>query len=168
MFGDFFHNEDNDDNVERYDDNRRGDRRGGGNGNGGDDDRGNEGKGPNRQNLVIMLLATVIALVVISYVMNMGSESATRISYNEFVTLIDEAKVEEVDVRSDRLEIHLKGTDAIRYTALTEDSTKLTERLLDAGVTINGYIPDSSGMWMKNVSRASSSNPIGARRPLAR
>ena len=146
MFGDFFHNEDNDDNVERYDDNRRGDRRGGGNGNGGDDDRGNEGKGPNRQNLVIMLLATVIALVVISYVMNMGSESATRISYNEFVTLIDEAKVEEVDVRSDRLEIHLKGTDAIRYTALTEDSTKLTERLLDAGVTINGYIPDSSGM----------------------
>ena len=82
MFGDFFHNEDNDDNVERYDDNRRGDRRGGGNGNGGDDDRGNEGKGPNRQNLVIMLLATVIALVVISYVMNMGSESATRISYN--------------------------------------------------------------------------------------
>ena len=146
MFGDLFHNEDNDDNVERYDDNRRGDRRGGGNGNGGDDDRGNEGKGPNRQNLVIMLLATVIALVVISYVMNMGSESATRISYNEFVTLIDEAKVEEVDVRSDRLEIHLKGTDAIRYTALTEDSTKLTERLLDAGVTINGYIPDSSGM----------------------
>ena len=146
MFGDFFHNEDNDDNVERYDDNRRGDRRGGGNGNGGDDDRGNEGKGPNRQNLVIMLLATVIALVVISYVMNMGSESATRISYNEFVTLIDEDKVEEVDVRSDRLEIHLKGTDAMRYTALTEDSTKLTERLLDAGVTINGYIPDSSGM----------------------
>ena len=147
MFGDLFHNEDNDDSVERYDDNRRGGRRGGGNGNGnGDDDHGNGSKGPNRQNLVIMLLATVIALVVISYVMNMGSESATRISYNEFVTLIDEDKVEEVNVRSDRLEIHLKDTDAMRYTALTEDSTKLTERLLDAGVTINGYIPDSSGM----------------------
>ncbi len=148
MFGDLFHNDDNDD-VERYDDNRRGDRRGNGSGNGGgngDDDRGSSGKGPNRQNLVIMLLATVIALVVISYVMNGDSESASRISYNEFVQMIDEQKIEEVDVRSDRLEIHLKGSDAVRYTAITEDASDLTKRLLEAGVTINGYIPDSSGM----------------------
>ena len=88
------------DNIERYDDKRRKDNNRGssGNGNGGegDDDRGSGSKGPNRQNLMIMLLATVIALVVISYVMNMGTESATRISYNEFVKLVDEGKVEEV------------------------------------------------------------------------
>ena len=146
MFGDLFHNEDKDDNVERYDDNRRDDRRrGGGNGDG-DDDRGNGRKGPNRQNLVIMLLATVIALVVISYVMNYGSESETRISYNEFVDLVEDGQVEEVNVRSDRLEIHLKGTDALRYTAITEDQTALAERLLKENVTLNGYIADSSGM----------------------
>ena len=102
--------------------------------------------GPNRQNLMIMLLATVIALVVISYVMNMGSEGATRISYNEFVQLVNDNKVEEVNVRSDRLEIKLKDTDAIRYTGITEENTALTQRLLEAGVTVNGYIPDSSGM----------------------
>ena len=138
------------DNIERYDDKRRQDNnRGNNNNNGGngegDDDRGGS-KGPNRQNLMIMLLATVIALVVISYVMNMGSESATRISYNEFVQLVDEGKVKEVNVRSDRLEIQLKDSDAIRYTSISEDNTDLTKRLLDAGVTINGYIPDSSGM----------------------
>ena len=135
------------DNLERYDDKRRQDNRGNRDGNGdGDDNRGSSGKGPNRQNLMIMLLATVIALVVISYVMNMGSEGATRISYNEFVQLVNDNKVEEVNVRSDRLEIKLKDTDAIRYTGITEENTALTQRLLEAGVTVNGYIPDSSGM----------------------
>ena len=135
-------------NLERYDDNRRQNNRGNGSGgNGeGDDERGSGGKGPNRQNLMIMLLATVIALVVISYVMNMGSESATRISYNEFVKLIEDNKIEEVNVRSDRLEIKLKDSDAVRYTAISEENTALTQRLLEAGVTVNGYIPDSSGM----------------------
>ena len=135
-------------NLERYDDNRRQNNRGNGSGgNGeGDDERGSGGKGPNRQNLMIMLLATVIALVVISYLMNMGSESATRISYNEFVKLIEDNKIEEVNVRSDRLEIKLKDSDAVRYTAISEENTALTQRLLEAGVTVNGYIPDSSGM----------------------
>ena len=153
MFGNLFETDNRKekrDNIERYDDKRRKDNNRGssGNGNGGegDDDRGSGSKGPNRQNLMIMLLATVIALVVISYVMNMGTESATRISYNEFVKLVDEGKVEEVNVRSDRLEIKLKDTDAIRYTSISEESSDLTKRLLDAGVTVNGYIPDSSGM----------------------
>ena len=148
MFGDLFNKKRmKRDYIERYDDNRRPDNRGNGSGNDdGNEDRGSGSKGPNRQNLMIMLLATVIALVVISYVMNMGQESATRISYNEFVQLIGENKVEEVNVRSDRLEIKLKDTDALRYTAITEESTALTQRLLEAGVTINGYIPDSSGM----------------------
>ena len=146
MFGDFFHKKDRfSGNIERYEDNR-GDRRGPGGSGGGDNEQGNGSKGPNRQNLVIMLLATVIALVVISYVMNRGSESATKVSYNEFVQMIEDGKVKEVNVRSDRLEIHLKDTAALRYTAITEESTALTERLLKAGVTINGYIPDSSGM----------------------
>ena len=152
MFGNLFETNNRKkkrDNIERYDKRRNDNNRGSsGNGNGGegDDDRSSGGKGPNRQNLMIMLLATVIALVVISYVMNMGTESATRISYNEFVKLVDEGKVEEVNVRSDRLEIKLKDTDAIRYTSISEESSDLTKRLLDAGVTVNGYIPDSSGM----------------------
>ena len=147
MFRELFDKKKERDNLERYDDKRRNDNRGNRDGNGeGDDNRGSSGKGPNRQNLMIMLLATVIALVVISYVMNMGSESATRISYNEFLQLVKENKVEEVNMRSDRLEIKLKDTDAIRYTGVTEENTALTQRLLEAGVTVNGYIPDSSGM----------------------
>ena len=145
MFGNLFHkDEKNHDNIERYDDGRRSDRdRRGGRG---DDDQGGSSKGPNRQNLVIMLLATVITLVIISYVMNYGSDSETEISYNEFVQMVEQNQVDKVNIKSDRLEIYLKGSSAVRYTAITEDGTALTDRLLKAGVTVNGYIPDSSGM----------------------
>ena len=145
MFGNLFQRDDkNNDNIERYDDGRRSDRdRRGGRG---DDDQGGSSKGPNRQNLVIMLLATVITLVIISYVMNYGSDSETEISYNEFVQMVEQNQVDKVNIKSDRLEIYLKGSNAVRYTAITEDGTALTDRLLKAGVTVNGYIPDSSGM----------------------
>ena len=145
MFGNLFHKDDkNNDNIERYEDGRRSDRdRRGGRG---DDDQGGSSKGPNRQNLVIMLLATVITLVIISYVMNYGSDSETEISYNEFVQMVEQNQVDKVNIKSDRLEIYLKGSSAVRYTAITEDGTALTDRLLKAGVTVNGYIPDSSGM----------------------
>ena len=148
MFANFFEKKDkNGSNVERYDDGRRSDRDHRGNGGDRDNENGNGShKGPNRQNLVIMLLATVITLVVISYVMNRESASTTEISYNEFVQMIQDNKVDKVNVKSDRLEIRLKDSDAVRYTAITEDSTTLTNRLLEAGVEINGYIPDSSGM----------------------
>ena len=151
MFDDLFNNGNNSDNdsVERYEDERdsrdnrdnRGDRRGDGGG-------GRDGKRPNRQNLMIMLFATVLALIVISYVMNPGSESTQEVSYNEFVEMLDKGEVEEVDVKSDRLEIHLKGSDATRYTGITEDGTALAERMLKSGVKLNGYIQDSSGMIM--------------------
>ena len=116
MFGNLFQRDNkNNDNIERYDDGRRSDRdrRGGGNGRG-DDDQGNNSKGPNRQNLVIMLLATVITLVIISYVMNYGSDSETEISYNEFVQMVEQDKVDKVNIKSDRLEIYLKGSNAVR------------------------------------------------------
>ena len=99
MFDDLFNNNDTDQNsVEKYDDDRdsRGGGRGNGGGNGGGDGQGGgNGKTPNRQNLLIMLFATVVALVVISYIMNFGSESATKISYNEFVEMIDNDEIEE-------------------------------------------------------------------------
>ncbi len=147
MFEDLFNNGDKKDNdrLERYDDGR--DDRGSGNGsggNGGDKDGGS--KRPNRQNLMVMLIATVLALIAISYLMNKDTEGSMEISYNEFVQMVEEGKVEEVDIKNDRLEIHLKDSDGVRYTGITEDGTALAERMLKNNVKLNGYIPDSSGM----------------------
>ena len=147
MFEDLFNNGDKKDNdrLERYDEGR--DDRGSGNGsggNGGDKDGGS--KRPNRQNLMVMLIATVLALIAISYLMNKDTEGSMEISYNEFVQMVEEGKVEEVDIKNDRLEIHLKDSDGVRYTGITEDGTALAERMLENNVKLNGYIPDSSGM----------------------
>lgn len=114
-----------------------------GNGNGGN---GNGNGRPPRQNLFIMLLATVITLVCISYFYGTSGSSTQEISYNEFVKLVDDDKVSEVDVKSDRLEIHLKDSTAVRYTGIAEDNSDLTKRLLDADVEMHPYVPNSSGM----------------------
>ncbi|MDO5477075.1 MAG: ATP-dependent zinc metalloprotease FtsH [Eubacteriales bacterium] len=133
----------------------RGNRRGnsGGNGNGGnnngkgDGDENGTGSGQPRQNLFILLLATVILFACISYFLRDNGESR-KISYNEFVKYIQQEKVTEVDRKSDRLEIHLKDSDAVLYTGMAESEDALTQRLMDAKITYNPYVPDSSGMVM--------------------
>ena len=116
---------------------------GGRNGNG--DGSGNGGSGSNRQTMFILLLVTIIAFACASYFMRDNGESR-KISYNEFIKYIQQEKVTEVDMKSDRLEIHLKDSDAVLYTGLAESEDALTQRLLEAKITFNPYVPDSSGM----------------------
>ena len=117
------------------------DRKGRGNGEGGGD-RG----GRPRQNLLIMLLASVLMLSVISYFMRAGASEGNEVTYNEFLHMCEDGKVEEVDIRADRLLIKLKGSDAEMYAGMAEGVTELTARLLEYDVTVKGYIPDNSGM----------------------
>ena len=121
--------------------NGNGDRNGDGNGRG----DGGDGNGQNRQSLFILLLMTIIAFACASYFMQDNGESR-KISYNEFIKYIQQEKVSEVDMKSDRLEIHLKNSDAVLYTGMAESEDALTQRLLDAKITLNPYVPDSSGM----------------------
>ena len=140
-------------------DNGAGLRRGGGNGGGrrggdrGSGDGGNDGGrngtgsggGQPRQNMFILLMGVIIAFSCISYFMRDNGESR-RISYNDFIKYIQQEKVAEVDMRSDRLEIHLKDSDAVLYTGMAESGDALTQRLVEAKITYNPYVPDSSGM----------------------
>ena len=126
---------------------RNGDNRKGNGGNKGDDQGDEKGSGQPRQNLFILLLVTVIAFAAVSYFLRDNSESR-KISYNEFIKYVQQDKVTEVDMKSDRLEIHLKDSDATLYTGMAESEDALTKRLMDAKVTYNPYVPDSSGMVM--------------------
>ena len=130
-------------------DNGSGNRRNG-NGNGGNGD-GDDGKGNRngqpRQNLFMLLLITVILFAAFTYFMRDNGESR-KISYNDFIKYIQQDKVTEVDRKSDRLEIHLKDSDAVLYTGMAESEDALTQRLVDAKITYNPYVPDSSGMVM--------------------
>ena len=129
---------------------RNGDNRKGHGGNKGDDQGDEKGSGQPRQNLFILLLVTVIAFAAVSYFLRDNSESR-KISYNEFIKYVQQDKVTEVDMKSDRLEIHLKDSDATLYTGMAESEDALTKRLMDAKVTYNPYVPDSSGMVMSFI-----------------
>ena len=129
---------------------RNGDNRKGNGGNKGDDQGDEKGNGQPRQNLFILLLVTVIAFAAVSYFLRDNSESR-KISYNEFIKYVQQDKVTEVDMKSDRLEIHLKDSDATLYTGMAESEDALTKRLMDAKVTYNPYVPDSSGMVMSFI-----------------
>ena len=138
--------------------NNSGNRRNGGNGNNGNNGNGNNGDGNGdgsgngqpRQNLFIILIVTVALFAAFSYFMRENGESR-KISYNDFIKYIQQEKVTEVDMKSDRLEIHLKDSDAVLYTGMAESEDALTKRLMDAKITYNPYVPDSSGMVMSFI-----------------
>ncbi len=74
----------------------------GGNGSGdGGDGNGNGNGQPPRQSLFLLLLLTVVLFACISYFMRDNGESR-KISYNEFIKYIQQEKVTEVDMKSDR------------------------------------------------------------------
>jgi len=138
----------------------------GGNGNG----QGGPGNNntPRKQNLLFLLLATLITLLCMSYFMKSFDEATTsEIPYNEFVQMLNEGKVESVYITSERVEIYpvkeedksddnnpfalmgyMTAPSVTYYTGRAESDDALSERLLEAGVEINPEIPDNSGLLM--------------------
>ena len=126
------------------------DRRGGrGNGGGGGNGNGNGGNEPGngarqpRQNLIILLIAAIITLASVSWFFRTNTQSS-EINYNKFLEYVAEGKVEEVEIHPDRLEVHLRDSQAVLYVGKAEDDTTLTQRMLDAGILVSPEIPDSS------------------------
>ncbi len=114
---------------------------------------------PPRQNIFIFLIATLAALLVISFLMsNAGHSSSREISYNEFISMIGKNQIERVTIESDQITIYPKnenpapvmmgGSAATLYTGKVEDDSTLTARLLEAGIEVSGDVPNSSGLLL--------------------
>ncbi len=112
----------------------------------------------NRQGLIIVLITTIItAFLVFGLYSFMRDTTNKEISYSEFLTMVDEGKVEEVVIDSTRL-IITPNTDKKEgllpeikityYTGIVEDET-LPQRLYEAGIKYGAKIPDTAAaMWM--------------------
>lgn len=160
---------DNNSNYERNPNNGSGGSGGNGNGNrpggpGGPGGNGNDNMPPKKQNLLFLLIASLITLVCMSYFMKSFDAATTReIPYNEFVSMLEEGKIESVYITSDRIEIYpieekkesskqnpfmmIGQTPTVTYyTGRAESDDALSERLLEADVEINPEIPDGSGL----------------------
>lgn len=142
---------------------------GNGNNGSGNNDLGNNGKGsgsgdgrdPKKQSIMLFLAAALITLLMMSSFMKMMSgETQKEISYNEFISMLEEGKVESVDISSDRVKIKPKeeekpkttfymygGASTVTYyTGKIEDNDTLTQRLLKHNVPVKGEVADSSSV----------------------
>lgn len=137
---------------------------GNGNNNGGSGGNGNRnGRDPKKQNLLILLIAALLSLLCISYFMKAFTGATdTEISYNQFISMIEEGQVEKVKIESNQITIYPKSKQTVSlfymqptityHTGKIEDDDTLTQRLLDANVEVSGSVPDGSGIILSILS----------------
>ena len=119
---------------------------------------------PRRQNIILLLVAALITMVCMTYFLRaFSSETNKEISYTEFISMVNEGKVEKIVIEYDRINIYPKeeenkdqnslryaywaGVDQITYfTGKAEDDSDLTKRMLDAGVEVSSEVPDNAGL----------------------
>ncbi len=93
----------------------------------------------NRQTIMVLLIAALITLLLLSYLRGLvNSTTNQKISYNEFIEMVNDGEVESISIASDVITITPKHqsnpyVQQTYYTVRVEDLT-LTNRLLEAGV----------------------------------
>lgn len=130
--------------------------KGGGNGSGG------SGKDPKKQSAILFLVASLITLLLMSSFMKLLSgETEREITYNEFIQMLEDKKVDSVQISTDRILIMPKTEESREpqsflfygysqaplvtyYTGKIEDDDTLTERLLKYDVEVKGQVADRS------------------------
>ena len=130
-------------------------------GNEGRNGSGGSGKDPKRQSIVLFLIAALVTLLLMSSFMKMMSgETQKEISYNEFIQMLEDNKVESVTISTDRVNIKPKEEEKTNkllylygspsavtyYTGKIEDDDTLTHRLLKYDVPVKGEVADSSSV----------------------
>ncbi len=111
------------------------------------------GGGQNPQNnhsLMALLIALLVMLVFASfYYRLMTSGTQQEISYNRFLELIDEDRVESVVIESNKISIKLKSDEnalpVTYYTGIVEEGDTLAARLDKKGIEYRHEIPDEAG-----------------------
>ncbi len=107
---------------------------------GGSDPRGGNNGNRNRQSLLILLVCVLISMLCMSLFSGLMSDSSSKkITYDEFVRMLDEGEIKSVVIGADSIDITPKAELSARglvryYTTRTEDITALTERLIKADV----------------------------------
>ncbi|MCR4647871.1 MAG: ATP-dependent zinc metalloprotease FtsH [Lachnospiraceae bacterium] len=107
-----------------------------------------------------VIIFSLMALLLIWILRIVNSNKTQEISYNEFLKMIDESKVEKVIIRSETIEIKpVDDQNAINnllfaspkpslFTGKVEEDETLSKRLLAKGIEVEGEIPDNSGqIW---------------------
>lgn len=102
----------------------------------------------NRTGLIICLIAAACMLAMFFLMSNQLKENShQKISYDEFLAMIEEDKIKEVEFKSNEITITPKEQtselyDMTFYTGYAESYDTLTKRLLDAGIKLTPEVPN--------------------------
>ena len=135
------------------------------NSNKGDNGQGGNNRPPRKQSALVFIMATLVTLLLVSYFMRLVNGSTHQeISYNQFITMVENGEVEKVSIGSDRIDIVPKATDeptqpaylylyttntkTTYYTGKIEEDDTLTARLLENNVEVSGEVSDGSSILM--------------------
>ena len=105
----------------------------------------------NRQTLFVLLIATLVTLLLVSYMKTyVTGASSRKISYDEFIEKVEAGEIEKVVIGSEEIEITPKNQENLYvkktfYTTPVNDAN-LADRLLKAGVTFEQKESSSSDM----------------------
>ncbi len=148
-----------DNNLNQYD-GGHGSSGGPSNNNNGGNGSGGSGRDPRRQSIIMFVIAALLSLLLVStFVKIITGDSEKEISYNEFIQMLEEEKVESVVIGTDRVYIkpkvemeeqspmlYLYGMNSMMsyYTGKIEDDDTLTDRLLKYDVEVKGQVADGT------------------------
>ncbi|MBO4784600.1 MAG: ATP-dependent metallopeptidase FtsH/Yme1/Tma family protein, partial [Lachnospiraceae bacterium] len=103
--------------------------------------------------LIFFMLLILLAIWVFRF---FRKDNSTEITYNEFLQMVEQQKIEKVIIHSETIEIKEAGDEnsvsslffgsskPSLYTGKVEEDDTLTARLLEKGITVEGEIPDNS------------------------
>lgn len=134
------------------DNNRNGQNGPNGNQNGDNNPQGNGGP-PKKQGLFLVLIASLIMLLAMSYFMKLMNGAGTEeISYNEFITMLEAGEVEEVLIGDDQINITKKESDTMYFTGKAEEDSEITARILAVNpeIKVDRTIPDETN-WLMSL-----------------
>ena len=117
-----------------------------------------DSNGPkNRQSLLILLVCTLVTLLFWNiFSVYLGGSASRQISYDKFIEMVDENKVDKVIMESGKLTIipkeqKIQGVE-FQYTAIAmEDGTALTQRLEDKGITFEEREPNMAASVLSAI-----------------
>ena len=152
-----------DNNLNEFENDNRMNRDGGQNNQGGNGGQGGD-RDPRRQNIIMLIIVALLSLFLVSALTNLFTGKTTEeISYSEFINMLQNGKIESVEIDSDRIYITPKSEEKLSqdsfllfypmmmnstsyYTGKVEEDDTLTARLLEAGVEVQGRVTNTSAI----------------------
>ncbi len=116
-------------------------------------DGGNKKKDDmNRQNLLIMVAIAICIMLIIQVLAGrMASSSEKEVTYTEFIQMVEDKQVTEVEFSSDRINFKTKETPNVKYYTGNVEDERIFEILDEAGVSYKRVVIDTATYVLSSI-----------------